>query len=154
MKTIRIRVRMAALAAAALLSAGCGAPGAITREVMAGFVPEAAGQTREASVSGTAFCLEDVPAYSGKPYEVINDNVPYFTGAELTEISFEDYSDLDFLGRCGAASASVGTDIMPTEKRGDIGQVKPSGWQTVKYDSIDGKYLYNQIGRASCRERV
>ncbi len=144
MKTIRIRVRMAALAAAALLSAGCGAPGAITREVMAGFVPEAAGQTREASVSGTAFCLEDVPAYSGKPYEVINDNVPYFTGAELTEISFEDYSDLDFLGRCGAASASVGTDIMPTEKRGDIGQVKPSGWQTVKYDSIDGKYLYNR----------
>ena len=63
---------------------------------------------------------------------------------EMTSSSYEVYSPLDSLGRCGAASACVGLDLMPTEERGSIGQVKPSGWQTVKYDCVDGKYLYNR----------
>lgn len=92
----------------------------------------------------SAFDLASVPAYSGQPYAVVNDNKPYFTDADLTTVSFETYSDLDSLGRCGVAYASVGTDLMPTEERGSIGQVKPSGWHTIKYDNVDGKYLYNR----------
>ena len=88
--------------------------------------------------------LADIPAYSGEPYVAINGNVPYFSDAEMTTTSFEDYSPLDSLGRCGVAYSCVGTETMPTEKRGSIGQIKPSGWHTVKYDFIDGKYLYNR----------
>lgn len=88
--------------------------------------------------------LADIPEYSGEPYVAINDNVPYFSDEDLTTASFEDYSQLDSLGRCGMAYSCVGTETMPTEKRGSIGQVKPSGWHTVKYDFVDGKYLYNR----------
>ena len=84
-------------------------------------------------------------AYSGKPYVEINQNVPYFADSELSTTSYEYYSDLDSLGRCGVCIASVGQDIMPTEKRGDIGSVKPTGWHTVKYAGVvDGNYLYNR----------
>ena len=79
--------------------------------------------------------------WSGSPYAIINDNKPFFSAEEITATSFESYASLDTLGRCGAATSSVGQDLMPTEDRGSIGQVKPSGWQTVKYDFIDGKYL-------------
>lgn len=78
------------------------------------------------------------------PYVIINDNVPQFSDDEIVAESFENYSELDSLGRCGAAFACVGTDIMPTEERGSIGKVKPSGWHTVKYENVDGKYLYNR----------
>lgn len=93
------------------------------------------------------FDISTVPAYSGKAYATINNNVPFFTEADLQKAanSYESYSDLDSLGRCGVCAASVGTDIMPTEERGNIGQVKPTGWQTVKYNGIvDGNYLYNR----------
>lgn len=82
--------------------------------------------------------------YSGKPYVVINDNKPSFSKKEITKKSYETYSKLDSYGRCGVAMACVGRDIMPTKERGSIGQVKPSGWHTVKYDCVDGKYLYNR----------
>lgn len=92
----------------------------------------------------SAIDLSSIPVYSGDPYVVINNNEPGFTDADLTTTSFETYSDLDSLGRCGVAYANIGTDLMPTEERGSIGQVKPSGWHTVKYDCVDGKYLYNR----------
>ncbi len=88
--------------------------------------------------------VEDVPAFSGDPYIVINDNEPEFSESDMTETGYEFYSGLDFLGRCGYAMACVGIEMMPTEERGSIGQVKPSGWHTVKYDIVDGKYLYNR----------
>ena len=91
-----------------------------------------------------AFSPQNIPPFSGYPYIEVNGNKPYFTSAEITGVSFERYSDLDFLGRCGVCEASVGTDIMPTEPRGTIGQIKPSGWHTVKYETVDGKYLYNR----------
>ena len=94
--------------------------------------------------SGSSATLDSIPAYSGQAYVEINDNQPSFTKDELITESFEEYSPLDSLGRCGAAYANVGLDTMPTEDRGSIGQVKPSGWQTVKYDCVDGKYLYNR----------
>lgn len=82
--------------------------------------------------------------YKGEPSVVVNDNKPYFSEDEITVQSFENYSELDSLGRCGVATACIGTDIMPTEERGSIGQVKPTGWHTVKYNGIDGNYLYNR----------
>lgn len=92
-----------------------------------------------------AFSLSNVPAYSGKAYVEINKNVPYFADSELSTTSYEYYSDLDSLGRCSVCVASVGKDIMPTEERGDIGSVKPTGWHTVKYAGVvDGNYLYNR----------
>ena len=91
-----------------------------------------------------AFSLWEIPAYSGTPYTEVNGNKPYFTEADLTTQSFETYSELDSLGRCGVAYANVGQDLMPTEPRGEIGAVKPTGWHLVKYDNVDGKYLYNR----------
>ena len=88
--------------------------------------------------------IQNVPAFSGEPYVIINDNEPGFQKEDMTTDSYEFYSDLDSLGRCGYVMACIGWDIMPTEERGNIGQVKPSGWQTVKYDFVDGKYLYNR----------
>lgn len=88
--------------------------------------------------------IGEIPEYSGEAYVTIANNIPNFTDSELKTESFETYSDLDSLGRCGIAYANIGQDLMPTEDRGSIGQVKPSGWHTVKYDCVDGKYLYNR----------
>lgn len=96
----------------------------------------------------TSFSLEDLPAFSGEPYVVLSDNQPDFTQEELDQAAqgFEEYSPLDALGRCGTAYASVGLDTMPTQDRESISSVKPSGWQTAKYDTelVDGGYLYNR----------
>jgi len=80
-----------------------------------------------------------------EPYIKVNGNVPRFSDEEKkTAAAFENYSDLDALGRCGVAFACVGKETMPTEERGPIGSIKPSGWHSVKYDFVDGKYLYNR----------
>ena len=88
--------------------------------------------------------LESLPAYSGEAYVILHDNVPLFSESDTTTESYEHYGELDGLERCTQAMACIGRDLMPTEDRGSIGQVKPSGWQTVKYDFVDGKYLYNR----------
>ena len=106
--------------------------------------PEMTGPVLDNESTETVFALSEVPAYNGEPYVAINGNTPYFTDDDLTTTSFETYSPLDDLGRCGVTYACVGQDIMPTEERGSIGQVKPTGWHTVKYDCVDGKYLYNR----------
>ena len=104
----------------------------------------AIGLVLSACSAGNTYSLDSIPDYSGSPYVAINDNQPYFSDSDLTTTSFESYSDLDSLGRCGVAYACVSTDTMPTEERGSIGQIKPTGWHTVKYDCVDGKYLYNR----------
>ena len=96
------------------------------------------------SASQSAVTLSSIPAYSGTPYVAVNDNVPSFTDDDITLNAFENYSDLDSLGRCGVAYANVCQETMPTEKRGDISKVKPTGWHSVKYDFVDGKSLYNR----------
>ena len=111
--------------------------------------PEGSSQTPEQApdtiVDVSGFSLSSVGAYTGKAYVSVNGNTPYFTADELTSTSFELYSDLDALGRCGTVYASIGKDLMPTEERGSIGMVKPTGWHTVRYDDlVDGKYLYNR----------
>lgn len=94
--------------------------------------------------TASAFNAADVPAYSGEPYTAVNNNEPYFTSDNLTTEAFENYSELDALGRCGVAYANVCLETMPTEKRGSISEVKPTGWHLVKYDNVDGKSLYNR----------
>ena len=88
--------------------------------------------------------VEEVPEYSGSPYAVVNDNEPDFSQEQLTDESFEAYSQLDELGRCQTAVASIGTDLMPTEERESISQVKPTGWHSVRYDIVEGESLYNR----------
>jgi DNA-entry nuclease len=94
--------------------------------------------------SQPSFDLSSIPEFSGKPYVVINNNVPSFPDKDKVTKSFEHYSKLDSLGRCGAAYANISRSTMPTEKRGRIGKVKPTGWHIAKYEGIDGKYLYNR----------
>lgn len=89
--------------------------------------------------------LTNIPDYDGKAYVELNGNVPEFSESEKTySESFEEYGKLDSLGRCTYAVSCIGKDLMPTEKRGSIGSVKPSGWHISKYDFVDGKYLYNR----------
>lgn len=92
----------------------------------------------------TSFDLNSIPDFTNEPYVVLNDNKPNFSEEDFKKETFEEYSPLDYLGRCGVAFAKVGKETMPKEPRGEIGMVKPSGWKTVKYDIVDGKYLYNR----------
>jgi len=91
-----------------------------------------------------AVSVEDIPTYNGHPYVVIHDNEPLFGGEELVTESYEFYSELDRLGRCGYAMACIGTDLMPTGERESISSVKPSGWVQAKYEIVDGGNLYNR----------
>ncbi len=91
------------------------------------------------------FSYDDVPAYSSSPYVIINDNEPFFTKEDLTTEAFEEYSDLDSLGRCGTAFANICIELMPTAPREEIYMVRPSGWQAISYpDLVDGGSLYNR----------
>lgn len=100
--------------------------------------------TKDKDAGSSYFTLDSIPAYSGSPYVELNGNVPYFEESEYTKEAFEYYSELDSLGRCQVAYANICTELMPTEERGQIGMIKPSGWHTVKYDCVEGKYLYNR----------
>lgn len=123
----RLRKRSLVLAVALLVAAG--------NMVVQHFHPE------QGIVRTT---LEEIPEYAGKPYVILNDNQPDFTEEKMQSDAYEFYSEMDVYGRCGVAEAMIGKELMPTEERGSIGQVKPSGWHTVKYDIVDGKYLYNR----------
>ena len=98
----------------------------------------------DATSSAVSISLGEVPQYSGSPFVELNDNQPGFSEEEFTTESFESYSPLDSLGRCGTAYACIGQDLMPTQDRESISEVHPTGWQTAKYDFVDGGYLYNR----------
>ena len=148
------KMRVVLLLTFALFLTACGTGGADAQSAsygnsQAAVVERQSGSGENESTAGgsqdpVSATLDNIPAYSGTPYVVIDDNEPDFTEDELTDQSYESYSDLDELGRCGVAASNIGTDLMPTGKRGKIGQVKPSGWQTIKFDNVDGKYLYNR----------
>lgn len=101
-------------------------------------------KTKKEEVEIPSYHLEEIPEYNGTDYVIVNENKPFFKEEDYTTTSYEYYSELDFLGRCGYAMASIGKDLMPTEERGSIGMIKPSGWHTIKYENIEGKYLYNR----------
>lgn len=129
-----------------MLLPGCGRESSVSEKFEEPDVNETIQLTEQAGNVQVAdsLAVSDIPAYSGSPYIPVNDNVPLFTDEELTGKSFEIYSDLDELGRCGVAYADVGTDLMPVKKRGSISKVKPSGWHSVEYDNVEGKSLYNR----------
>ena len=138
---------LALLLCLALLT-GCGSDDLIQSDV-----PPTATQQNEQTPTASvevddsqqgSFDLSQILEYAGDASVAVNGDLPFFTDDEITDQSFETYSPLDALGRCGVAFACVGQDLMPTEDRGSIGQVKPSGWHLVKYDCVDGKYLYNR----------
>ena len=86
----------------------------------------------------------NIPEYTGGAHIELNGNKPYFTDNDYSLVSFEEYGDLDRLGRCTYAFANLCTDTMPSKPRESIGMIKPSGWQISKYDFVGGKYLYNR----------
>lgn len=113
-------------------AAGCSAADLVSQE------------TAGSSAGASSATRENIPAYSGNAYVILEDNQPSFAEGEETKQSFETYAELDGLGRCGTAYANIGRDLMPTEERGNISPIKPSGWQSAKYDCVEGKYLYNR----------
>lgn len=134
--------RILCVLVAALLVCGCG-----RKEVTSILLVE--DKKTEASlekIEEEVFSLENIPEYSGEPFVGINDYVPFFTEEEKKNTeSFESYSELDSLGRCGIAFANIGRDILPTEKRGSISEVKPTGWHSYNFeDTVEGGCLYNR----------
>lgn len=107
-------------------------------------LPEPSAAETSTPIIQTVFSLDSIPEFTTEPYATVNQNQPYFTDADLQQDVFESYSALDSMGRCGPAYAMICKELMPTEERGEIGQVKPTGWHLVKYDCVDGKYLYNR----------
>ena len=143
----------AVLAAVMILFAGCTAPSGESGTVSADTTQSTVQAQRQSdggvtlsNDSAKSFDYNTVPKFDDKPYVEINGNVPYFTKSELTTKSYESYGELDKYGRCTMCIASVGTDLMPTEERGAIGSIKPTGWHTVKYSNVD-KYQNRQQGR-------
>ena len=104
----------------------------------------AEGQPAQSDAAQASFDIASVSAYSGEATTTVNGNVPYFTDSDLTTTSYKSFGDLDSLGRCTAAMACIGPDLLPSAPRGEIGMVKPTGWHLVKYAGIDGNYLYNR----------
>lgn len=92
----------------------------------------------------SSYTLAQIPEYSGDPYVVLNDNQPEFSEEDMTTTSYEYYSELDSLGRCGVTMACIGQDLMPTGDRESISSVKPTGWVNNPYDFVDGEYVYNR----------
>lgn len=134
MSIMRLRKSLVTLALAVSMSLGS----------MGYYLPVEPTITAQAATK--TFSIKDVPKYDGEPSVQINKNKPYFTAREKSNTkAFESYHKLDKLGRCGVAYANICPEIMPTEERGAIGSVKPSGWHTVKYNGVvDGNYLYNR----------
>lgn len=142
---IRKRLLILALAAAMLLAGACSAFSAARPE------PASPAAARRSSAPPAGKATQDVsafpdvlPAYTGSPYIIIHDNNPYFSDSDLTDLSYETYSELDDLGRCGSAMACIGEDLMPTQARGSIREVYPSGWTQAMYDFVDGQALFNR----------
>lgn len=135
----RVSIFLALLLSMCMLGAGCSSD--VTEGTDTGSQIKSGDSGSLASVT---HMLETVPRYSGEPYVVIDDNEPGFEEEDITTKSFESYSDLDNLGRCGTAYANIGLDLMPTGERDSISQVKPSGWHSVQYDIVEGDSLYNR----------
>lgn len=134
-KQFRSRILILLLAGALLCSGCAGTAGTQDAELS---------PSGSLSVSGTPAEENPSALWDGQPYTAVNGNVPGFSEKDLTAASFESYSELDSLGRCGTAFACLGQDLMPRGERGDISGIHPTGWHSVQYDFIDGKNLYNR----------
>ena len=139
---IRKRLAVLALAAVMLLLSGCTALARRVADHTA--APDRTAQRPVQTAAAASGFPDTLPEYSGEPYIIINDNNPFFSASDMTDLSYETYSELDELGRCGPAMASIGEDLMPTQARGSISEVHPSGWKQALYDFVDGEALYNR----------
>lgn len=144
----RMKLFWVSLISAVMLTA-CGAPAETgsagdAQDIQSGETAKETIQEIAQEQSDVYESVQEVPAYSGKPYVEINDNEPDFTEEELTTEAYEEYSALDELGRCGEAEACISDELMPTEERESISSVTPTGWENEKYDNVDGEYLYNR----------
>lgn len=135
--------RIFALLLVALLLCGCGGPGADYREDDWEWEESSSSETTEETTESAA-TVEEIPEYDSSPYVVINNNEPFFVEEEIVADAYEEYSELDELGRCGITSACVAQELMPTEARESISSVKPTGWVNNPYDFVDGQYVYNR----------
>lgn len=142
MKKRKFKTQNAIITLALLIVLGLG--GFYQDNIKSIIIPDEPETKDEAQTVSHSYDIGNIPEYSGEPVIAINNSKPEFTKEELQIKSLEEYSDLDSLGRCGQAIALVGKETMPTEERGSIGMIKPTGWHTVKYDIVDGKYLYNR----------
>ena len=145
MRQTLLRIKALILAATMLVSmTGCNTNSKKEENMKASTTVELQNEPQKGSMSTVT--LADIPAYAGEPYVVINDNNPFFTKEEIAKAttSWEEYGDMDELGRCSMCWASVGKDIMPTGDRGSIGSVKPTARHTGNSDLVNGKYLYNR----------
>lgn len=151
-QAVRIKGIVAVLALALALIAGFATgtlPGILSESVspQLALAEESADADQSAASATTDAAFADadaLPSFSASPSVDVNGGVPTFSDEELASQSFQDYAQLDSLGRCGTAFALVGSETMPTEPRGSIGMIKPSGWSTIRYDGIDGMYLFNR----------
>ena len=141
----KLSAGLLALVLAVSLLAGCGG---IQIEIVQPDAPDAQPPVSADGVWNPGldvpFTVDDIPAYTGQPFAAVNGNEPFFDTSAIPTTSVEYYSPLDALGRCGVTYANVGQDLMPTEKRGDISSVHPTGWINNRYDHVDGKSLYNR----------
>lgn len=137
MKRNAFILRTVALLLAVLCLSGCGAKEWPWPELFHPVLPTYSVDIQEDQQEG-------IPEYTGQPYWVINGNQPQFTPEDLTRNAFERYSELDHLGRCGEVYANIGPELMPTEERGSIREIRPSGWHSVRYAFVDGESLYNR----------
>lgn len=137
----RLMSLLLVLALAAGLLTGCQVDVTVEQQAASGSAVQSGAAV---AVPEGEFSLAEIPPYTDAAYVEVNGNHPYFTEEEKNTQVFENYSELDELGRCGVAYANICKELMPTEKRGDIHSVKPSGWHSVQYDCVDGKSLYNR----------
>ena len=141
--TTRQLLALAACVALAACLGACASSASLQEEAPS--LSEAMPNEGIAITTARSFDVSSIPSYSGSAAVEVNEGKPFFLDSDLTDASFEYYSPLDALGRCGVAMACIGTDLMPAEERGSIGGIKPSGWHTIRYDGIvDGSYLYNR----------
>ena len=115
----------------------------------------AEGAVSDEPVDVSTLTAEDVPAYDGSDYILINDNVPDFYLWQLTTEAYVSFSAFDELERTGAGMACLGPETLCDEERAGVdGSIRPSGWHTVRYDDlIEDHYLYNRshvIGHRLC----
>lgn len=130
----------------AFFISGCSDEAPVVAEYNSVSISQSSSSSTSSSETGSdsIVTLSDIPEYDGEAYVVIDNNVPSFSEDDLTTVSCESYSELDGLGRCGVAYACVGQDLMPTEERGDISSIYPTGWEQEEYDFVDGGYIYNR----------
>ena len=157
MKNKRILAILLVLFVTTLTLAGCAADTRTARSSASAVFGEGEDEAAEEPLTGTdenvtdgrnlydqSDFYEEIPEWNGVPFYYLNGTVPSFAEDQVWTKTQEQLDELDDLGRCGTAISCIGVDGMPTEKRGNISEIKPTGWHTDRYDFIEGEALFNR----------